>query len=134
MQKLQNKYLSHFLASKYLQGSIEFVLYKIIIVFWKQKLIYFMYFLLSLSWLILLFENMWKGIKSILYITFMKKEFSINFDIKIYKYFRRNRRKQVLTSLVLISSHPFLSSFRSCLNILKRLVDSCSKAHARYMY
>ena len=55
--------------------------------------------------------------------------------LKIFHLFfrRHNRRKQVLTSLVLISSHPFLSSFRTCLAVLKRLVDSCSKAHSRYI-
>jgi hypothetical protein len=41
-------------------------------------------------------------------------------------------RNQSLTSLVLISSHPFFSSFRECLATLKRLVDACSSSNARW--
>lgn len=45
---------------------------------------------------------------------------------------RRNRnRRQTnsLTSLCLISHHPFFSTFRECLFILKRLIEICSDKH-----
>ena len=35
-------------------------------------------------------------------------------------------RNQSLTSICLISSHPFFSNFRECLLTLKKLVDACS--------
>ena len=41
-------------------------------------------------------------------------------------------RKQSLTSICLISSHPFFSSFRECLSTLKKLVDACSNSNARW--
>ena len=41
-------------------------------------------------------------------------------------------RNQSLTSICLISSHPFFSSFRECLSTLKNLVDACSNSNARW--
>jgi len=41
-------------------------------------------------------------------------------------------RNQSLTSICLISSHPFFSSFRECLSTLKKLVDACSNSNARW--
>ena len=35
-------------------------------------------------------------------------------------------RNNTLTSLCLISHHPFFSTFRECLYVLRRLIDSCS--------
>jgi len=45
----------------------------------------------------------------------------------------RRRRKQgrvrnnTLTSLCIVSHHPFFSTFRECLFILKRLIDACNQ-------
>lgn len=36
-------------------------------------------------------------------------------------------RNSTLTSLCILSHYPFFSTFRECLNILKRLVDCCSQ-------
>ena len=41
-------------------------------------------------------------------------------------------KNQSLTSICLISSHPFFSSFRECLSTLKKLVDACSNSNARW--
>ena len=41
-------------------------------------------------------------------------------------------RNQSLTSICLISSHPFFSNFRECLLTLKKLVDACSNSNARW--
>jgi hypothetical protein len=35
-------------------------------------------------------------------------------------------RNQSLTSLCILSHHPFLSTFRECLFILKKLIDACN--------
>jgi hypothetical protein len=35
-----------------------------------------------------------------------------------------------LTSLCLISHHPFFPSFRECLVILKQLIDACSEKNS----
>lgn len=37
-------------------------------------------------------------------------------------------RNHSLTSLCLLSHHPFFSSFRECLFILKKLIDACNEA------
>ncbi|KAK9877673.1 hypothetical protein WA026_019345 [Henosepilachna vigintioctopunctata] len=42
---------------------------------------------------------------------------------------KRNRiRNHSLTSLCLLSHHPFFSSFRECLFILKKLIDACNES------
>ena len=41
-------------------------------------------------------------------------------------------RNQTLTSLCILSSHPFFSNFRECLLTLKKLVDACSNSNARW--
>lgn len=42
---------------------------------------------------------------------------------------RRNKiRNHSLTSLCLLSHHPFFSTFRECLFILKKLIDACNEA------
>ncbi|XP_044593341.1 MAP kinase-activating death domain protein isoform X2 [Cotesia glomerata] len=41
---------------------------------------------------------------------------------------RRQRiRNHSLTSLCIISHHPFFSRFRECLNVLKKLIDACNE-------
>lgn len=40
-------------------------------------------------------------------------------------------RNNSLTSLCIISHHPFISTFRECLFILKRLIDSCNERSSR---
>lgn len=37
-------------------------------------------------------------------------------------------RNQSLTSLCILSHHPFLSTFRECLFILKKLIDACNES------
>ena len=37
-----------------------------------------------------------------------------------------------LTSICLVSAHPFFSSFRECLACLKRLVDACSSSNSKW--
>ncbi|XP_058858815.1 MAP kinase-activating death domain protein-like isoform X19 [Acipenser ruthenus] len=39
----------------------------------------------------------------------------------------QRNRNSTLTSLCILSQYPFFSTFRECLNILKRMVDSCSE-------
>lgn len=42
---------------------------------------------------------------------------------------RRNKvRNHSLTSLCIISHHPFFSTFRECLYILKKLIDACNES------
>ena len=41
-------------------------------------------------------------------------------------------RNQSLTSVCLLSSHPFFSNFRECLLTLKNLVDACSTSNGRW--
>ncbi|XP_055600915.1 MAP kinase-activating death domain protein isoform X2 [Uranotaenia lowii] len=41
---------------------------------------------------------------------------------------RSKVRSHSLTSLCILSHHPFLSSFRECLYILKKLIDACNDA------
>lgn len=42
---------------------------------------------------------------------------------------RRNKiRNHSLTSLCLLSHHPFFGTFRECLFILKKLIDACNEA------
>lgn len=41
---------------------------------------------------------------------------------------RSKIRSQSLTSLCILSHHPFLSTFRECLFILKKLIDACNDA------
>lgn len=37
-------------------------------------------------------------------------------------------RSQMLTSLCIISHHPFFSTFRECLFVLKKLIDACTES------
>lgn len=37
-------------------------------------------------------------------------------------------RSQTLTSLCIISHHPFFSTFRECLFVLKKLIDACNES------
>jgi hypothetical protein len=39
-----------------------------------------------------------------------------------------------LTSLCIISHHPFFSLFRECLNILHRIIESCNEQSENYLY
>lgn len=41
---------------------------------------------------------------------------------------RTKLRNQSLTSLCIISHHPFFSTFRECLFILKKLIDACNES------
>lgn len=41
---------------------------------------------------------------------------------------RTKIRNHSLTSLCLLSHHPFFSTFRECLFILKKLIDACNEA------
>lgn len=41
---------------------------------------------------------------------------------------RTKVRNHSLTSLCLLSHHPFFSTFRECLFILKKLIDACNEA------
>ena len=41
-------------------------------------------------------------------------------------------RNQGLTSLCLLSSHPFFTNFRECLSTLKKLIDACSNSNTRW--
>ena len=41
-------------------------------------------------------------------------------------------RNQTLTSLCLLSSHPFFTNFRECLSTLKKLIDACSNNNTRW--
>lgn len=41
---------------------------------------------------------------------------------------RTKVRNHSLTTLCLLSHHPFLSTFRECLFVLKKLIDACNEA------
>lgn len=41
---------------------------------------------------------------------------------------RSKLRNHSLTSLCIISHHPFFSTFRECLFILKKLIDACNES------
>ena len=41
-------------------------------------------------------------------------------------------RNQSLTSVCIVSSHPFFTNFRECLTTLKKLVDACSNSNGRW--
>lgn len=41
---------------------------------------------------------------------------------------RTKLRNQSLTSLCIISHHPFFTTFRECLFILKKLIDACNES------
>lgn len=41
---------------------------------------------------------------------------------------RTKTRNHSLTSLCILSHHPFLSTFRECLFILKKLIDACNES------
>lgn len=41
---------------------------------------------------------------------------------------RTKIRSHSLTSLCILSHHPFLSTFRECLFILKKLIDACNES------
>lgn len=41
---------------------------------------------------------------------------------------RTKIRNHSLTSLCLLSHHPFISTFRECLFILKKLIDACNES------
>lgn len=41
---------------------------------------------------------------------------------------RTKIRNHSLTSLCLLSHHPFFSTFRECLFVLKKLIDACNEA------
>ncbi|XP_058788750.1 MAP kinase-activating death domain protein isoform X1 [Phymastichus coffea] len=40
---------------------------------------------------------------------------------------KQRTRSHSLTSLCLVSHHPFFSTFRECLHVLKRLIDACNE-------
>lgn len=48
---------------------------------------------------------------------------------------RRNKiRNHSLTSLCLLSHHPFFCTFRECLFILKKLIDACNENTSKHVH
>lgn len=55
-------------------------------------------------------------------------------DATTKTYIKKFNQVYTLTSLCIITHHPFFSLFRECINILHRIIESCNKQSERHLY